>query len=128
MAHDPTNDAIREGEPPFRTVHLIENQAPAHDIDRPKPRGALASVVLGLVSVAIGVFPQPLVFPLQAFLGEYLPVYLPFLTGALAFGLALRVLVRGRQMSWLAVGGLVLGILGMLLGSLIAVLCTYMLI
>jgi hypothetical protein len=128
MAHDPTNDAIREGEPPFRTVHLIENQAPAHDIDRPKPRGALVSVVLGLVSVAIGVFPGGLVFPLQVFLGEYPPVYLPFLTGALAFGLALRVLVRGRQMSWLAVGGLVLGILGMLLGSLIAVLCTYMLI
>ena len=128
MAHDPTNDAIREGEPPFGRAHVIENQPPVPDIDRPKPRGALASVVLGLVSVAMGVFPGFLVFQLQDFLGEYLPWYLPFLTGALAFGLALRVLVRGRRMSWLAVGGLVLGILGMLLGSLIAVLCTYMLI
>src|SRR5215468_124757 len=88
MAHDDlTNDAIREGEPPVRTDHVIENQPPVHDIDRPKPRGALASVVLGLVSVAIGVFPGGLVFPLQVFLGEYPPVYLPFLTGALAFGL-----------------------------------------
>jgi hypothetical protein len=129
MAHDElTNDAIREGEPPVRRDRVIENQPPVHDIDRPKPRGALASVVLGLVSVAIGVLPQPLVFPLQVFLGEYPPVYLPFLTGALAFGLALRVLVRGRRMSWLAVGGLILGILGMLLGSLIAVVVTYMLI
>jgi hypothetical protein len=65
---------------------------------------------------------------LQDFLGEYLPWYLAFLTGALAFGLALRVLVRGRQMSWLAVGGLILGILGMLLGSLIAVMATSLLI
>jgi hypothetical protein len=125
MAHDDlTSDAIRKGEPPFGRDHVIENQPPVHDIDRPKPRGAIASVVLGLVSVAIGVYPGGLVFPLQVFLGEYLPVYLPFLTGALAFGLALRVLVRGRRMSWLAVGGLILGILGMLLGSLIAVICT----
>jgi hypothetical protein len=130
MAHDElTNDAIREGEPPVRRDRVIENQPPIRDIDRPKPRGALASVVLGLVSVATGVFPAYLVFPLQVFLGEYLPALLPFLIGALAFGLALRVLVRGRRMSWLAVGGLILGILGMLLGSLIAVIFTvYMLL
>jgi hypothetical protein len=125
MAHDElTNDAIRGGEPPFRRDQGIANQPPVHDIDRPKPRGALASVVLGLVSVAIGVFPGGLVFPLQAYLGEYLPVYLPLLTGALAFSLALSVLVRGRRLSWLAVGGLILGIVGMLLGSLIAVVFT----
>ena len=128
MAHDPTNDAIREGEPPFRRDRAIEKQPPVHDIDRPKPRGALASVVLGLVSVALGVYPGGLVFPLRAWLGDYPPLFLPLLSGALAFALALRVLVRGRRMSWLAVCGLVLGILGMLLGAVLAVFISYIML
>jgi hypothetical protein len=121
-SHEHNDGAIREGEPPFLTRR---NPSYSTGDDQPKPRGALASVVLGLVSVALSVYPGGLVFPLQVFLGEYLPVFLPFLTGALAFGLALRVLVRGRRVSWLAVGGLILGILGMLGGSLIAVLTVY---
>jgi len=105
----------------------MEEQAPLQDMARPKLRGALTSFVLGLVSIALNLFPAGLVFPLQAWLGDYPPVFLPFVIGTLASGLALWVLLRTRRLSWLALGGLILGILGMLGGSLLAVVTVYML-
>jgi hypothetical protein len=101
-------------------------QTPAQNEARLKPRGALTSLALGLMSIALNLFPAGLVLPLRPWLGDYPPLFLPLVTGALAFGLALCATIRGKRLSWLALGGLILGTLGMLMGSLIAVVTVSM--
>jgi hypothetical protein len=70
-------------------------------------------------------YPTGLVILLQGWLGDFLPLFLPFLVGALAFGLAVLSLVRAPRLSWLAIVGLVLGAIGTALGSLIAMVTAY---
>jgi hypothetical protein len=91
-------------------------------------RAATVSLILGLLSVALNMYPVGLVFPLQRWLGEFLPLFLPLSFGAAASGLAVLALARSPQLSWLAVGGLVLGVIGLVLGSLLAVITAYMLL
>ena len=123
------DDAIREGEPPLRSPH---SPSPPPDMVRPKLRWALTSLALGLVSIAlIPIPPGFFVQLLHPWLGDYLPLFFFFLAGALAgavaFGLGLGVMIRGRRFSWLALGGIILGTVGMLLwGVALAVLTVYM--
>jgi len=86
------------------------------------------SIILGLLSIAMNLYPVGLVFLLQRWLGEFVPLFLPFSVGALALGLAILSLIRAPRWSWLAIVGLVFGAIGVTFGSLIAVVTVYALL
>jgi len=88
-------------------------------------RAAIISIILGLLSIAMNLYPAGLVYLLQRWLGEFLPLFLPFSVGALASGLAILSLVRASRLSSIAIVALVFGAIGMVLGSLIAVVALY---
>jgi hypothetical protein len=90
-------------------------------------RSALASVLLGLLAVVLAIYPSPLLALLQRWL-DILPLFLPFLVGALASGLAVRSLVRAKRAYWLAITGLAFGLVGMALGAVLALIMTYVLL
>jgi hypothetical protein len=86
---------------------------------------AALSIISGLLSIAMNLYPVGLVFLLESWLGDFLPLFLPFLVGALALGLAVLSLVRAPRLSWLAIIGLVFGAIGMAFGTLVAVVTAY---
>jgi hypothetical protein len=89
-------------------------------------QGAAAmSLILRLLSIALNLYPVGLVFPLYSWLGEFLPLFLPFLVWASASGLAVLGLVRSPRWTWLAIVGLILGIIGMAMGSLLTVVTVH---
>jgi hypothetical protein len=90
--------------------------------------GAALSLALGLISVALNLWPAGLVLPLQSWLGEFIPLFLPLAVGVTASGLAVLSLVRAPKCSWFAIVGLVFGVIGMALGSLFAVVTVTMLL
>jgi hypothetical protein len=89
---------------------------------------AVMSLILGLLSIALNLWPAGLVLPLQGWLGDFPPLFLPLAIGALASGLAVLGLIWSPRLSRLAIAGLVLGAIGMVLGSLLAVVTVTMLL
>jgi len=89
---------------------------------------AAMSFILGLISIVLNIWPALLVLPLQSWLGEYFPLFLPLAVGASASGLGVLGLVWAPRVSWIAIVGLVFGAIGMALGSLLAVVTVTMLL
>ena len=67
---------------------MMKEQVSRHGFFRGAPRAATLSIILGLVSIALNLYPAGLVIPLQRWLGEYLPLFLPLAVGTSASGLA----------------------------------------
>jgi hypothetical protein len=80
----------------------------------------------------LNILPAYLVFPLREWVSIYVLMFVPFLSGlsAFIFGVVglVRSVVRSRRVSWLAIAGLVIGVIGMFLGSLIVAMCLAMLL
>jgi hypothetical protein len=106
----------------------MKEQATCPKFSRRTRWAAVMSLILGLLSIALNLWPAGLVLPLQSWLGEFLPLFLPLAIGALASGLAVLGLVWAPRLSWLAIAGLVFGAIGMVLGSLLAVVTVTMLL
>ncbi len=107
---------------------VVREQVGRHRSFRGPRYVAAVSIILGLTSIALNLYPAGLVLPLQRWLGEFLPLFLPLAVAALGSGLAVLVLVRAPRFSWLAIFGLVFGVIGMALGSLLAVVTVTMLL
>ena len=97
----------------------VGRQSPA----RGALRAAAISLVLGLLSITLNIMPGYLVFPLREWVSIYVLMFVPFLSGLLAFIFGVVGLVRYRRVSWLAISGIAIGAIGMFLGSLIVAVC-----
>jgi hypothetical protein len=109
-------------------VEVSGEQKPRQMFSRRARWAAAMSLVLGLISIVLNIWPALLVLPLQSWLGEYPPLFLPLAVGASASGLGVLGLVWAPRLSWIAIVGLGFGTIGVALGSLLAVTTVTMLL